>query len=29
VWGNLLVTVTYAVVAGIVAARLFRWAPKA
>lgn len=29
VWGNLLVTATYAVVAGIVAARLFRWAPKA
>jgi ABC-2 type transport system permease protein len=29
VWPNLLVTAAYAVLAGIVAARLFRWAPKA
>jgi ABC-2 type transport system permease protein len=28
-WRNLLVTAIYAVVAGIIAARLFRWAPKA
>ena len=28
-WGNLLVTAVYAALAGIVAARLFRWAPKA
>jgi ABC-2 type transport system permease protein len=28
-WPNLLVVATYAVIAGIVAARLFRWAPKA
>jgi ABC-2 type transport system permease protein len=28
-WPNLLVMVTYTLIAGVVAARLFRWAPKA